>query len=159
MGAGAGGRLASKRPARDAAKKTEAGLSVRRPSSSERDFWGTLCAFGNRAAKAAREGKGVSKREAASQAKEAEQKTCPVTHEIFSRGSGAAKHAALLQRFEFIPLFLQIPTSILLSGGSPELEKNPYSLESQGTTASCCVAQLDSVPQHVSPPQRAGGSS
>lgn len=101
--------MSSKHPARDAANKTEgkeAGLSIRCPSSSERAFWGTLCAFGNAAAKAGRERKDVSKKEAASQAK-----NCPFVHEIFSQGSHAAKHAALFHSFGIYPAFLQIPRS------------------------------------------------
>ena len=61
MGAGAGRRLASKHPACDAANKIggkEAGLIIGCPSSSERAFRGMLRAFGNTAAKAARERKG-----------------------------------------------------------------------------------------------------
>lgn len=68
-------------------------------------FWGHLCAFGDRAAKAGPKRKGIPKGEADSQAKGAEQKTCRTRREMFAPGSCAA----VLPRIP--PALLLVPVS------------------------------------------------
>lgn len=108
-------------------------------SASQSGFLGALCVhLATELQKLCPRGKGFQKEKLM-----AEQKLCWIRQEMFSPGSCAAAPSRCSEFALFSCKCLRVPTLC----GATRAGKQPPTLGSQGTKASCCVAQSDSVPQ------------